>query len=92
MSLLGQFAAPVAAMMAQSKAMEVIGMNVANVNTGGYKRSETNFYTLLAQTYGNNHDIGGVRGITRSHIDQQGQILAATATLMLRSMVTVSLF
>ncbi|NVJ90046.1 MAG: flagellar hook-basal body complex protein [Methylocystaceae bacterium] len=81
MSLLGQFAAPVAAMMAQSKAMEVIGMNVANVNTGGYKRSETNFYTLLAQTYGNNHDIGGVRGITRSHIDQQGQILGSDSNL-----------
>jgi len=81
MSLLGQFAAPVAAMMAQSKAMEVIGLNISNVNTGGYKRSETNFSTLLANSYGYNNDIGGVRGNTRSLIDQQGQILSSNSDL-----------
>ncbi len=77
MSILGQFAAPVASMMAQSKKMEVIGLNIANLNTGGYKRSETNFSTLLAQTYDNNRDIGGVRAITRSMISQQGGILSS---------------
>jgi len=77
MSLLGSFAAPVGAMMAQSKKMEVIGLNIANLNTGGYKRSETNFSTLLAQTYDHNRDIGGVRAHTRSMISQQGGILTS---------------
>ncbi len=81
MSLLGLFAAPVGAMMAQSKAMEVIGMNLANLNTGGYKRSETNFYTMVAQTYGSNRDIGGVNGITRTLINQQGQLLGSDSNL-----------
>ncbi|NVK17405.1 MAG: flagellar hook-basal body complex protein [Methylocystaceae bacterium] len=81
MSLLGQFAAPVGAMLAQSKAMEVIGMNIANLNTGGYKRSQTNFYTMVARTYGNNHDIGGVNGITRTLVDQQGQLLGSDSNL-----------
>lgn len=81
MSLLGQFAAPVGAMLAQSKAMEVIGMNIANLNTGGYKRSETNFYTMISQTYGNNHDIGGVNGVTRTLVDQQGQLLGSDSNL-----------
>ncbi len=81
MSLLGQFAAPVGAMLAQSKAMEVIGMNIANLNTGGYKRSETNFYTMLANSYDHNQDIGGVRGVSRSLIDQQGQLLGSDSNL-----------
>jgi flagellar hook protein FlgE len=81
MSLLGLFAAPVAGMMAQSKAMEVIGMNIANLNTGGYKRSETNFYTMIAQTYNHNRDIGGVNGVTRTLVDQQGQLLGSDSNL-----------
>ncbi|MDV7339056.1 flagellar hook-basal body complex protein [Terasakiella sp. A23] len=77
MSLLGQFAPAVGAMMAQSKKLEVIGLNVANLNTGGYKRTETNFSTMLAQTYDHNRDIGGVRAVSRSLISQQGGILAS---------------
>ncbi|WP_135076165.1 flagellar hook-basal body complex protein [Terasakiella sp. SH-1] len=79
MSLLGQFAAPVGAMMAQSKKLETIGLNVANLNTGGYKRTETNFSTMIAKTYGNNMDIGGVRGISRSMISQQGALLSSAS-------------
>lgn len=81
MSLLGLFAAPVGAMMAQSKAMQTIGTNLANLNTGGYKRSETNFYTMVAQTYGSNRDIGGVKSITRTLISQQGQLLGSDNNL-----------
>ncbi|WP_417793381.1 flagellar hook-basal body complex protein [Terasakiella pusilla] len=81
MSLLGQFAAPVGAMMAQSKAMQVIGTNIANMNTGGYKRSETTFYSMISKTYGYNRDIGGVNGITRQLVDQQGQILGSDSNL-----------
>lgn len=81
MSILGQFASSVGAMMAQSKKMETISLNIANMNTGGYKRSETNFSTMLAQTYDNNRDVGGVRGITRSMISQQGNILSSDSNL-----------
>ncbi|SCA57878.1 hypothetical protein MTBPR1_70150 [Candidatus Terasakiella magnetica] len=77
MSILGSFAAPVGAMMAQSEKMEVIGLNIANLNTGGYKRSETNFSTMLAQTYDHNKDIGGVRSISRSMISQQGSMISS---------------
>lgn len=79
MSILGQFAAPVGAMLAQSTKMETIGMNIANLNTGGYKRTETNFSTMLAQTYDHNRDIGGVRAISRSMISQQGNIMSTAS-------------
>lgn len=81
MSILGQFASSVGAMMAQSKKMETISLNIANLNTGGYKRSDTNFSTMLAQTYDNNRDIGGVRGITRSMISQQGNLQSSDSNL-----------
>jgi flagellar hook protein FlgE len=79
MSLMGSFAPAVSAMMAQSEKMEVIGLNIANLNTGGYKRVDTNFSTILAKTYGNNHDIGGVNAISRSMISQQGNILSSAS-------------
>ncbi len=79
MSLMGSFAPAVGAMMAQSEKMEVIGLNIANLNTGGYKRVDTNFSTILAKTYGNNHDIGGVNAISRSMISQQGNILSSAS-------------
>lgn len=81
MSILGQFAASVGAMTQQSKKMETISLNIANLNTGGYKRTETHFSTILAQTYDNNRDIGGVRGISRSMISQQGGLLASDSNL-----------
>lgn len=79
MSLLGLFATPVGAMLAQSKKIQTIGTNIANVNTGGYKRLETNFATLTGRSYDNNNDIGGVRGISRSLVTQQGAIQSSNS-------------
>lgn len=81
MSILGSFASSVGGMMAQSKKMQSISLNIANLNTGGYKRLDTNFSTLLSQSYGHNNDIGGVRGITRTMISQQGNIQSSDSNL-----------
>ena len=34
-------------MTAQSRAIETVSTNIANINTTGYKTSQTMFYTLL---------------------------------------------
>jgi flagellar hook protein FlgE len=72
-------------MNSQSRALEAIGANVANVTTNGYKRSEINFGTLVSRTWsspgngevpsGSTHsDMGGVRAKTYNRISDQGQV------------------
>ena len=38
------------AMRSNAHALDTIGNNIANVNTGGYKRTDTHFETLLSKT------------------------------------------
>ena len=79
----GLFQASVLGMQSQSRALSVIGGNVANVNTTGYKRFESQFATLLSRTYAGDavgpegplsqqSDIGGV--VTR--VGDQGELSA----------------
>ncbi|MGB0748799.1 MAG: flagellar hook protein FlgE [Magnetospiraceae bacterium] len=64
------------AMVAQSNAMETISLNIANINTGGYKRADTQFSTILGKTLDNQSDIGGVVDFTRTAVDRQGTLVA----------------
>lgn len=50
MSLNGAFWISSTAMNAQSQALGAIGDNISNVNTGGYRRRETDFLELLGHT------------------------------------------
>ncbi len=86
MSVNGAFTSSASGMNSQSRALEAIGANVANVATNGYKRTDINFETLVSRTWsslgsgdlapsGSIHsDMGGVRANAYSRISEQGQV------------------
>lgn len=78
--LWGAFTNSMTAMMAQSHAMNVIGQNVANINTAGYKKTEDLFKTSLSESYPG-WDIFGVDKATRQAVDRQGTILGTGGNL-----------
>lgn len=77
MALYGAFASSMLGMMSQSRALQNIGTNIANVNTGGYKGTDTQFSTVLSRTLNNVSDIGGVRPMDISTISRQGAIVSS---------------
>ena len=80
MALYGAFSNSVLGMMSQSHALHNIGTNVANVNTGGFKRTDTAFSTLLSDSYAKSiSDVGGVRPKDVSTISQQGNIVSSSS-------------
>ena len=89
MTGLGCFQAAVCGMSGQSHALDVIGANIANVTTGGYKRTDTGFRTLLSDTIafhpGNpdaagsasiQSDLGGMRASDSTRISEAGEYAA----------------
>jgi len=86
MSVNAAFTSSASGMNSQSRALEAIGANVANVATTGYKRTDVNFETLVSRTWsslsggdlapsGSIHsDMGGVRANDYSRISEQGQV------------------
>ena len=81
MPIFGAFAAPTLGMMAQSSGFGSISQNITNMNTGGYKGVNTRFSTVLASTYSNNQDIGGVTPVNKASVSLQGRILSTTNSL-----------
>jgi len=86
---LGVFQPSVLAMSGQSHALDVISANIANATTNGYKRTDTNFQTVLSGSMtirsGNpdsdgpmsvQADMGGVRPRDRARISLEGQYTA----------------
>ena len=49
----GYFQPSIRGMDAQSHALAVIGTNIANVSTGGYKRTDTGFATMISASMAN---------------------------------------
>jgi flagellar hook protein FlgE len=74
MSGLGMFQPSTLGMKSQSHKLNTIGYNIANVNTGGFKRIDTEFRTVLSDTTDGNKDYGGVRPFGRATNDVQGLI------------------
>lgn len=72
MGLYGAFSSSVMGMMSQSYAMGIIGSNIANVSTGGFKGSEARFSTVLSETLFNQGDLGGVKPYQFQRINHQG--------------------
>ncbi|MBJ6724752.1 flagellar hook-basal body protein [Geomesophilobacter sediminis] len=63
----------VSGLLANGDAMNVIGNNISNVNTVGYKEARTNFSDLLSANIGNNSQIGkGVQIQSVQNIFTQG--------------------
>ena len=73
MSINSAMLAGVSGLVANSSAMAAISDNISNVNTVGYKRSQSDFMSLVTITGRNsNYSAGGVTAVTRSFISQQG--------------------
>ncbi|MCW5700881.1 MAG: flagellar hook-basal body complex protein, partial [Rhodospirillales bacterium] len=93
MSLLGLFAASVHGMTSQSDAMNAIAGNIANLRTGGYKRTDVQFATVLSQSISSENgsggsasgssqaDFGGAIANNYARIATQGQIEASDRPL-----------
>ncbi len=68
-------------MKTQAHALTTIGNNVANVNTGGYKRTDTRFETMISNTLSNQSDLGGIKPKDYQRIDTQGYLSASSRDL-----------
>lgn len=77
MAIYGAFSSAMLGMMSQSKTLHNIGVNVANVNTGGFKRTDTQFSTVLSRSLQNVSDNGGVRPNDKFTVAQQGVIVSS---------------
>jgi len=78
MSISSALVAGVSGLAANSTALGVISDNIANSNTFGYKKTRSDFSTLVTKTSGASaYSAGGVKAIARSLINDQG-LLEAT--------------
>ena len=68
-------------MKTQAHALTTIGNNVANVNTGGYKRTDTRFETMISKSLSNQTDLGGIKPKDFQRIDSQGFLSASDRDL-----------
>ncbi len=77
MSINSALLAGVSGLVANSSALAAISDNIANVNTVAYKRNQVNFANVVtAQAVKGKYSAGGVQGITRQFVSQQGLIQA----------------
>lgn len=75
MSLYGALFTGVSGLAAQSQALGIASNNIANVNTNGYKASQTQFSTLLpSRTEAGSVASGGVKATAQALIQRQGLI------------------
>jgi len=81
MSLYGALFSGVTALAAQSQSIGAISDNIANVNTVGYKGTDTRFATLVTvPTTQTRYTPGGIEARPRPLIDRQGVLQASAST------------
>ena len=81
MSINSAMLAGVSGLIANSSALAAISDNIANVNTVGYKRNQVNFTDLVTSQSGSSrYSAGGVQGVAKSYVSQQGQLQNSTST------------
>ena len=75
MSINSALLAGVSGLTANSAALASISQNIANVNTVGYKRTASEFATVVnSQSSGTGYSAGGVKATARQYITQGGQL------------------
>ena len=80
MSINSAMLAGVSGLIANSSALAAISDNIANVNTVGFKRSTSNFSTLVTSgTKNQAYSAGGVKAQTHQFISQQGLTQSTTS-------------
>lgn len=75
MSISSAMLAGVSGLVANSSALASVSNNIANVNTIGYKRQDTQFQDLVTSQSGMRgvYTAGGVQAVTRQQVDQVGE-------------------
>jgi len=80
MSLNSALWAGVSGLSANAAALASISQNIANVNTIGYKRTTSEFQTVInGQANGTGYSAGGVMANTRHYTSQGGQLQRTTS-------------
>jgi flagellar hook protein FlgE len=78
MSINSAMLAGVSGRVANSSALAAISDNIANVNTVAYKRNQVNFANVVtAQAVKGKYSAGGVQGVARQFVSQQGLVQAS---------------
>jgi flagellar hook protein FlgE len=81
MSINSAMLAGVSGLISNSSALAAISDNIANVNTTAYKRNQVNFANVVtSQAVAGRYSAGGVQGVVRHFIGQQGLVQAANRT------------
>ncbi|MGD9638493.1 MAG: flagellar hook protein FlgE [Alphaproteobacteria bacterium] len=75
---IGLFTSSVQGMNVQSHSMAQISTNIANVNTVAYKRSETNFQTILGKENLSLNSFSGVAATDRRYVEDIGQFVSSS--------------
>jgi flagellar hook protein FlgE len=76
MSILGSLFAAVSGINGQSQRLGTISDNIANVNTSGYKRMDTQFSTFVTESTVSRHSPGGVTSRPINQVASQGLLQA----------------
>jgi len=80
MSINSALLAGVSGLTANSAALAAISQNIANVNTVGYKRTASEFQTVVnSQSTGAGYSAGGVLATARHFTSQSGQLQRTTS-------------
>lgn len=80
MSLYGVMRTSTSGMTAQANRLSAVADNIANSNTTGYKRSFTEFSSLIIDSNPSSYTPGSVQTTVRTAISQQGNLLGTTST------------
>ena len=82
MTLLGNFSPSISAIRSNAKSYDVIGENIANSRTPGYKAASTRFAEQIAgKSDGARGSFGGVKPVLQRFIDQAGQVSSSNGPL-----------
>jgi flagellar hook protein FlgE len=79
MSINSAMLAGVTGLTANASALAATSDNIANVNTIGYKRNQTEFSNLVTAASNSNYSAGGVQALTMQYVTQQGLLQSTTS-------------
>lgn len=80
MSLYGMMRTGVSGMSAQANRLSTVADNIANSSTTGYKRSKTEFSSLIVPSTAGSYNSGGVTTAVRTSVSSQGVLQYTTST------------
>ncbi|MCJ8506421.1 flagellar hook protein FlgE [Rhizobium lemnae] len=80
MSLYGTMRTGVSGMNAQANRLSTVGDNIANASTAGYKKSSTQFSSMILPSSEGSYNSGGVNTTVRYSINDQGAFSYTTSS------------